>query len=51
LENSTTKIAWQLKKEPLAQNLHVEQVIAEYNPRAIGTNFSLWQKYILGAAP
>ena len=50
-KNSTTKIAWQLKKEPLAQNLHVEQIIAEYNPRSIGTNFPLWQKYTLGVDP
>lgn len=50
-KNSTTKTAWQLKKEPLVQNLHVEQVIAEYNPTSIGTNFSPWQKYTCGVAP
>jgi hypothetical protein len=50
-KNSTTKTAWQLKKEPLAQNLHLEQVISEYDPGSIGTNFSLWQKHTRGNAP
>jgi hypothetical protein len=50
-KNSTTKSAWQLKKEPLVQNLHLEQVISKYDPISIGTNFSPWQKYACGNAP
>jgi hypothetical protein len=49
--NSTTKSIWQLRQPRLAQTLHVEQVIATYNPASIGTNFPPWQKYICGNKP
>jgi hypothetical protein len=50
-KNSTTKSVWQLRQQPLAQTLHVEQVIATHNPISIGTNFSPWQKYTRGNQP
>jgi hypothetical protein len=48
---STTKTVWQLKQQPLVQNLHVEQIISTYDPKSIGTNFLPWQKYTRGSQP
>ena len=47
----TIKNDWQLKQQSLVQNLHVEQIISAYNPKSIGTNFPLWQKYTRGSQP